>query len=136
MPKRTSRKTVDRLRYQDYKKVGEHFFEAGEIAIEYSYWTAAGVLIVHSAIAYVDAISIKLSSQKSSSENHEDAITLIDSVVADGKEKEKAINQLRRIIAEKTRVSYAGDLYDQKSIEEMWKRLERFRTWATGILER
>ena len=60
MSKRTSRKAVDRLRYQDSKKAAEHFYEAAEVAMEYSYWTAAGVLIVHSAIAYADAISIKL----------------------------------------------------------------------------
>ncbi len=136
MTKRTSRKAVDRLRYQDYKKAAEHFYEATEVAMEYSYWTAAGVLIVHSAIAYADAISIKLSGQKSSSTNHEDAIALVNDAVADGETKRTAINQLRRIIEEKTKVSYSGDLYEESLIRGLWKRLERFQTWAVGILER
>jgi len=136
MTKRTSRKSVERLRYQDYNIVAEHFHEAAEIAIAYSYWTAAGVLIVHSAIAYTDAIAIKLSGQKSSSENHEDAIVLLDEAIAGSESKRNAINQLRRIIAEKTKVSYAGDLYGESLIRELWKRLERFRNWAINILER
>jgi ADP-ribosylglycohydrolase len=136
MPKRTSRKAVDRLRHRDYKNAAQHFYEAAEIAMNYSYWTAAGVLIVHSAIAYADAISIKLSGQKSSGENHEDSIVLLDEVVADGDTKKNAINQLRRIIEEKTKVSYSGDLYRAILISELWKRLERFRKWAISILER
>lgn len=136
MPRRTTRKPVERLRYQDYKKVTEHFYEAAEIAISYSYWTAAGVLIVHSAIAYADAIAIKLSGQKSSSDSHEDAIALIDEAVSDGEAKTKAISQLKRIIAEKTKVSYAGDLYSESLIQDLWKRLERFRDWSMKILER
>lgn len=136
MAKRTPRKSVERLRYQDYNKVAEHFYEAAELAIEYSYWTAAGVLIVHSAIAYADAISIKLSGQKSSSENHEDSVSLLDEAVANSESKRNAITQLRRIIAEKTRVSYSGDLYGEPLIRGLWKRLDRFRAWALGVSER
>jgi hypothetical protein len=62
--------------------------------------------------------------------------TLLDSVVADDAQKQKALSQLRRIIEEKTRVSYLGELYGQDDISEMLKRLERFRTWARGILNR
>lgn len=46
------------------------------------------------------------------------------------------MNQLRKIIAEKTMVSYAGDLYDEKDVENMWKWLQRFRKWAVGIVDR
>lgn len=136
MTKRTSRKAVDRPQYQDYKKAAQHFYEAAGVAMEYSYWTAAGVLIVHSAIAYADAISINLSGQKSSSTNHEDAIALVNDAVANGETKRNAINQLRRIIEEKNKISYSGDLYREAIIRELWKRLERFQTWAIRILER
>ncbi len=93
-------------------------------------------MIVHSAIALADALSIKLSGQKSAGENHEDALILLDQIVAGGDEKTTAVNQIRRIIEEKTRVSYMGDLYGPTETDEMWKRLGRFRRWARGILER
>jgi hypothetical protein len=81
MTKRQSRKAVDRVRYREYQQVAEHFFEAGKASMDLEYWTAAGLLIVHSAIAYADALSIKLSGQKSVGENHEDAVALIADVV-------------------------------------------------------
>ncbi|MDI6779025.1 MAG: hypothetical protein QME25_02340 [Bacteroidota bacterium] len=136
MAKRISRKLVNRQKYYDYNIVAQQFYEAAKVAKDFKYWNAAGVLIVHAAIAYTDAISIKNSGQKSSSENHEDAIALVDSLAADGDEKKKAMNQLRKIIAEETMVFYAGDLYDEKDVENMWKWLLRFRNWAVGIVDR
>jgi hypothetical protein len=46
------------------------------------------------------------------------------------------MNQLRRIIEEKTRVSYLGELYSPAATRDTWKRLERFSEWALKILTR
>jgi len=40
-----------------------------------------------------------LSGQRSSGENHEEAIEILDAVAADDQEKRTAMNQLRRIIS-------------------------------------
>lgn len=134
--KRRGRVTVERSRYEEYMNVAQHFFDAAKDSMELDYPTAAGVLIVHSAIAYADAVCIMLSGQRSSGENHEEAIEILDAVAADDQEKRTAMNQLRRIIEEKTRVSYLGELYSLDDIKDMWKRLERFREWALKILTR
>lgn len=136
MAKRRGRRPVDRSHSREYQRVATHFFEAAEASMDLEYWTAAGVLIVHSAIAYADALTIRISGQKSSGENHEDAVALLDEVVAGGNDKAKAVNQLRRIIEEKTRISYLGELYSPSKIRELWKRLDRFREWAEAILNR
>lgn len=136
MANRSRRKSVQRNQYRQYQKVAEHFFVAASDSIDMGYWTAAGVLIVHSAIAYVDALCIQQSGQRSAGENHVDAIALLDEVISDGEEKASAMNQLRRIIEEKTKVSYLGDLYSAKQAEDLWKRLKRFRQWAERILNR
>lgn len=136
MVKRHNRKAVDRSRYREYHRVAGHFYDAAEASMELEYWTAAGVLIVHSAIAFADSLCIKLSGQKSTGDNHEDAIALLDQVVAGGEDKSRAINNLGRIIEEKTRVSYLGDLYTPADTKALWKQLQRFRAWATEILER
>ena len=104
--------------------------------MELGYWTAAGVLIVHAAIAYSDALCIRSAGEKSSGENHEDALTLMDQVVPESEEKTNALNQLHRIIEEKTKVSYLGNLYTAKQCQDLWKRLQRFRDWAREILDR
>lgn len=136
MAERRGRKSVPRHRFKEYQNVADHFYEAAKDSIELEYYTAAGVLIVHSAIAYTDALCIRLSGVKSVGENHDDAITLVESAVAESEEKAKAINQLRRIIEEKTKVSYLGELYSSTQTKEIWKRLERFRKWALEVLMR
>jgi hypothetical protein len=67
---------------------------------------------------------------------HEDSVNLLEDTVAETNEKVKAINQLKRIIEEKTKVSYMGELYTSAQTRDMFKRLERFRNWANGILLR
>ena len=69
MAKRRGRKAVERSRYREYMNVAEHFYGAAKDSMELEYWTAAGLLIVHSAIAFADALCIKLSGQKSAGEN-------------------------------------------------------------------
>lgn len=136
MAKRRGRKAISRHRFSDYQNVADHFYSAANDSIDLEYFTAAGVLIVHSAIAYADALCIKLSGVRSIGDSHEDAIALVESVVADSSEKSKAINQLRRIIEEKNKVSYLGELYSASMAKDMLQRLERFRIWALEILQR
>lgn len=100
------------------------------------YWTAAGVLIVHAAIAYADALSIKLAGVRGSGDNHDEAVALLDESVAESKGRGEAIQQLRRIVGEKTKVSYLGEMYSPGGTKNLWVRLERFRQWAKRILGR
>ena len=136
MAKQKGRKSVPRAEYIKFLNTAEHFYEASKDSMELDYWTAAGVLIVHSAIAFSDALCIKLAGVRSTADDHEDAILLLERTVAQSDNKTKAINHFRRIIEVKTKVSYLGELYTGKQTNEMWKRLERFRKWALGILEK
>ena len=136
MTKPMRRKSVAKEKYIKFLETAEHFYDAAKDSMDLEYWTAAGVIIVQSAIAYSDALCIKLGGVRSSGDNHEDAVTLLENIIADSSEKSRALNQLKRIIEEKTRVSYLGELYTRKQTLEMWKRLERFARWAREILER
>ena len=136
MAKRRGIKSVDRSRFGEYERVAEHFYVAARDSMDFEYWTAAAVLIVHSGIAFADAVCIKLSGQRSSGDNHELTVALLEEAVADGEEKSKALIQLRSIIEEKTRVSYMGEMISSSRTKDMWKRLERFREWAVKIINR
>jgi HEPN domain-containing protein len=136
MTKQRGVKSIDRSKHREYQRVAEHFYDAAKDSIELEYWTAAAVLIVHSAIAYADALCIKLSGQRSTGDSHEHTVTLLEENIAGGEEKSKALNQLRYIIEEKTRVSYLGEMLPPSNTKELWKRLIRFREWALGILSR
>ena len=113
-----------------------HLYGASRDSMDFEYWTAAGVLIVHSAIAFADALCIQQSGQRSVSDDHDDTVPLLDSVIAPGSEKGKVMNNLRRIIEAKTQVSYSGELITPKETKEMWQQLERFRRRALTILNR
>jgi hypothetical protein len=134
--KRGRRAAVHRSKHRQYQRVADHFFVAARDSLDLGYWTAAGVLMVHSAIAYAHALCIQKAGEKSSGDNHEDAVTLLDEVIAGESEKANAIAQLRRIIEEKTKVSYLGNLYSAKQCEELWRKLSGFRKWAEDILNR
>lgn len=134
MVKKTTRKSIDRSASKNYRIVAENFYNGAEIAMEYEYWNAAGVLIVHAAIAYSDAICIKYGGVKSQSEDHHRIVSLIKELIVESKEKKSALNQLERIIEHKTAVSYSGEIYDKKDIDMLWKYLERFKVWAERLL--
>lgn len=136
MARRTGRKTVERSRFRDYERVADHFFEAARDAMDLGYWTAAGVLIVHSAIAYADALCIQQSGVRSAADDHEEAVAMLEQALPSGEDVSKAVQQLRRIIDEKTRVSYLGELYTQNQTRTLWGRLDRFRRWAKRVLQR
>jgi hypothetical protein len=127
---------VDRARSADYLTVAENFFKAAELAREFEYWNAAGLLIVHAAIAFADAICVKLGGVKSRGEDHHEAIALLDELTAVSQRQKGALNQFRKIIDHKTSVSYAGDVYSRADVELLWRLVVRFRDWAMGVLEK
>jgi hypothetical protein len=136
MARRTSRKSVERSRYREYEQVADHFYEAAKDAMELEYWTAAGVLIVHAAIAYADALCIQQAGVRSGAENHEESAVLLEQSIPSNEATSIAVRHLRRIIDEKTKVSYLGELYSRGQTKALWDRLDRFRQWAKRILRR
>lgn len=129
------RKPVERTKSKNYKIVADNFFSGAEVAKEYEYWNAAGVLIIHSAIAYSDAISIKFGAVKCQGDDHNQTVTLLKELLVDSAENKKSLLQLEKIIAHKNSVSYSGDVYDSKDIDQLWKYLERFKHWAETLLK-
>jgi cobyrinic acid a,c-diamide synthase len=116
--------------------IAENFIQAAEVAKEFEYWNAAGVLIVHAAIALTDAVTVKVGGVKSVGEDHSLAGDLLQEVVAVDNEGKKAIGHLRLILEEKTLVSYSGRIYRHEDIRRMARHLERYRGWARQVLAR
>ena len=131
---KTKRVQVNKVKSRDYQMVAENFIHGANLAKEFEYWNAAGVLIVHAAIAYADAITIKVAGLKSRGEDHLSVVRLLEEIVHLDETGKKAIHNLRRIIEEKSLVSYSGEIYSRPDIERLWKILLRFRDWAVGLL--
>ena len=134
MSRKNVRKDVDKIKSKDYMKVAESFAGGAEAAKSFEYWNAAGVLIVHSAIAYADAICIKYGGVKSQGEDHGQIVALLREILSANDDNKKAFIQLEKIIAHKTSVSYSGDVYNEKDVDNLWKNFDRFKRWVEIIL--
>jgi len=51
-------------------------------------------------------------------------------ILSASSENKKAFVHLEKIIVHKTSVSYSGDVYGEKDIDNLWKNFERFKSWA------
>ena len=134
MTHRTSRIKVEKSRSAEFLSIADNFRKAAELAIEFSYFNAAGVLIVHSVIAIADALTIRLGGVKCRGENHYEIVSLLKDIVPDNPQKEKALNHFIAIIDHKSRVSYSGEIYHRKDIDTMMKHGRRFSDWANSQL--
>lgn len=103
--------------------------------VGFEHWNAIGVVAVHAAIAYMDSVTIRQAGSKSKGEDHLKAVDHMAACVAPGPAAKAAITQLRRIMAEKNRVSYSGELFTRREAERLLTNLERFRRWAHDVLE-
>ena len=136
MPSKLTSARIDNTKYFDFIKVAENFKNGAELAIEFGYHNAAGVLIVHSAIALADSITIKYSSSKIKGDSYYDIIALLKNVLPPKLMNDSAIDHLKKIIDQKNSVSYSGDIYHKSDIIKLNKHFMRFSGWANSILER
>ena len=126
---------IDRNKYLDFKKVAENFSDGAELAYEFGYFNAAGVLIIHSAIALADSLTIKFGSVKMKGDSHYDVIALINELIPDKMKDSSAITHFRKLIEHKNLISYSGDIYQRKDYEKLKKHFDRFARWAMELLE-
>jgi len=134
MVKKSLRKSIEKSKSNDYRKIADNFYNGSETARTTEYWNAAGVLIIHSAIAYADAITIKYGGVKSQGENHYQAVFLLKEILPDTDDNKKAFNHFEKLIVQKTSVSYSGNIYNKKDIDRLWNYLNKFKSWAVKIL--
>jgi hypothetical protein len=134
MAKKIPSKKYENHRYNDFIKVAENFKNGAELAFEYEYYNAAGVLIIHSAIAYADSITIKFSSLKVSGDSHYDIIALLKDILPPKLKNNSALDHLKKLIDYKNLVSYSGDVYNKPDIDKILKHFNRFSNWANTIL--
>lgn len=135
MVKKVSRKEIESINYKKFLNVAKNFYKGAELAEEFEYYNAAGVLFVHAAIALADAVTIRFASKKCSGENHYEIISLLNEVMIKNAATKSALNHLEKIMDHKNAVSYAGNVYTKKDINDVKKHFERFRIWAEGLLQ-
>jgi hypothetical protein len=127
-------KKIDVNKYLDFIKVSDDFSNGSESAYTFEYYNAAGVLVIHAAIALADAVTIKLSGKKCSGESHYDIIDLLRLVIPPSQNKNKSLDQFKKLIDHKNKVSYYGDIYFKKDVDKLLNYFKRFKSWAGMLL--
>lgn len=136
MTKKTLRKEIPRDDGARYARVADGFHRAAELALEHDYRGAAGLLFVHAGIAYADAVCIARRGVRSSSERHQDALTLLREAAGSAPGGDAALGHLRHLLDEKSRLAYTGDEPTAAEAAALAKHAARFRDWASGLIGR
>jgi len=134
MVRKSKQKIIERSKFKNFEIVSKSFYDAAILAHDFEYFNAAGVLIVHAAIAKADALTIKNGGVKSRGENHLEIINLIKEIMEDKRNRNPVLNHLESIISIKSTISYSGDVYHKPDIDKLFKHYERFSNWANILL--
>jgi len=129
MVRKVPRKKIDINKFSNFIKVSENFYEGAKNANKFEYYNAAGVLVIHAAIALADSVTIKYSGEKCSGDNHYEIIGLLNEKTPESRLKTNALNQFKKLIDHKNIVSYSGDIYTKQDIAKLFKYFERFSNW-------
>ena len=76
----------------------------------------------------------KLSGKKSSGDSHYDIIELLRLVTPPSANKNKSLDQFKKLIDHKNKVSYYGDIYYKKDVDKLIKHFVRFKSWAESLI--
>lgn len=126
-------KKYDVNKYLDFEKISNDFANGCDSAYAFEYYNASGVLIIHAAIALADSITIRLAGKKCSGESHYDVMELLRVVTPPSISKTKALDQFKKLIDHKNKVSYHGDIYYKKDVDKLIKYFERFKLWVESL---
>ena len=133
MVRKSSRKNVDPVKAAKFEKVAINFYEGAKLAYEFEYFNAAGVLLIHAAIALADSVTIKRLSSTCSGDNHYEVIKLLQEATLNDNDSGRHILHLEKLIDHKNLVSYSGDIYTKKDIDKLIKHYERFYNWINSL---
>lgn len=138
---RTSRtRSADRGEAEKYRSVGDALLESASALHDLSdeadrYGNAIGVLAIHAAIAWADAIAIAYGGRKSVEGDHTKAADLLADILGPNMDADR-LRLLRGVLAAKDKVSYTGTYYDGKQAGQLLKRATMFIVWAREMYDR
>lgn len=134
MTRRTSRVPVDRGRAAGFAESGRRFLEGARSEMQLGNWDSAAVLFVHAAIAYADAVAVHRRGERSAGESRLDSVSLFGDAAKGVAGRDEAVRHLRRLIEEKTRVSYLGNPIRKAEAEALRQHADRLQSFCVKVL--
>ncbi|MDQ2925399.1 MAG: hypothetical protein M3R43_07590 [Acidobacteriota bacterium] len=99
------------------------------------YTAALALVSIHSAIAFNDALLIKLSGQHLPTEDHMAAVNRTRSQCSANGIGADGIKHLKTLVAAKTKVSYSGQRTSIETATALSVASERFETWVRPLIK-
>ena len=104
--------------------------DVAELATEDdSYGNALALIIIHSAIAYTDALTIAFGNIKSSEGDHLRTVDTMKTALGNRTDSD-ALRNLTAILGEKDKVAYQGIYYSVEHAKRLMKKFVAFADWA------
>jgi hypothetical protein len=130
---------VDRLSAGKYRHVGRAFLDAADALSvvagdDETYGNAIGLLSIHAAIAYADAVSIAYGERKSAAGDHEQAVSMLRGVLA-ARLPNDMESMLLTLVRAKDSVAYQGKYYPLDDGRALLERATTFARWADQLYQ-
>jgi len=133
----TRQKFVQRNLYVNYVKKAEEFYEEMNSAFQKQHWNVCISNAVLATIAIVDAIAIQQLGQKSSSQNHIEAVFLLNEVkTSDENRKSNIKTEIVDLINMKTPSQYSEKLMSKAEATEAVNKCGKIFSFLKAEIER
>jgi len=117
-------KPIDKHFYLNYLKKAEEFLQQAVKAIEDRKWNTAVSLFIHSGICAADALCVSNLGVRSSEQNHEEVVQLINKLNL--KDSGIQARQLLNLLDFKNSAEYSEDLMNEKNALSAKQNAESF----------
>jgi hypothetical protein len=129
-------KKEPRSRAAGYQSVARSLMETArglDTIAEARYGNGLGIVSVHAAIAYTDALTIAFRGVKSVDGDHSRAAEVLVHALGQ-RADEGQVRRLKRVLNAKSHVSYNGAYYTLSEGRELFKDVSRYGSWAEEML--
>jgi hypothetical protein len=126
-------KNVSPTQTRQYIEKADHFLHGMNLLNDDvpNYRTGIGLLAIHSAISLNDAITVGLTGEWGTYQDHAQAARELEGFCSSNKiSNKKGISHLKWLLAQKNMVAYLGDRIDDASVKLAVDRAQRFSAWA------
>lgn len=101
-----------------------------------AYAAAVGLMAVHSAISFSDAVLISLTGNKPRSQDHKQAVAAITKACQKAKFQTDGIKHLAKLVGAKADIAYGDKAVENERIEFLYVAAGRFQAWAERLLKK
>jgi len=126
-------KNLSPIKTQQFIEKADHFLHGMNLLnddVPY-YRSGIGLLAIHSAISLSDAITVGLTGERRTYQDHVQAARRLEGLCSSNKiSDKKGVSHFKWLLAQKNRVAYLGDRLDDASIKLAVDKAQRFSAWA------